>query len=105
MAAVEATHAGVSFGANWCFGNFVSETTDQMAQRVTAKRVTGQQDDVQREHKRSNTYTEMFCSGRIREPHRFPGVVPENETEQQREVKKIAVNVLHDERKGIFAQK
>ena len=47
---------------------------------------------------------EMLGTRRFGEPHRFPHVVRENENEQQREVKEIAMNVLHDEWKGIFAQ-
>src|SRR6516164_3420396 len=75
-----------------------------MTQRVTAERVAAQQDDVKCEHDRSNADTEVSSTGLIREPHRSPGVVSENENEQQREVKKVAVDILHDERKGIFAQ-
>ena len=75
-----------------------------MTQRVTAKCVAAQQDDVQCEHDRSNADSEVPCTGLIREPHRSPGIVSENKNEKQREVKKVAVDILHDERKGIFAQ-
>ena len=74
-----------------------------MAQRVTAKRVASQQDDVQREHNRSDAEPEMLETGCVPEPHRFPSVVSEHKNEQQRQVKEVAVNVLHKERKRIFA--
>ncbi len=75
-----------------------------MAERVTAKRITAQQDNIECEHDRSNADAEVLCTGRIGEPHRFPRVVRKNENEEQRKVQEIAMNVLHDERKGIFAQ-
>ncbi len=103
MAAVQTTHVGIAFGASWRSGNFVEKAADQMAERVTAKRVTGQQDNIEREYNRSDADAEALCAGCTREPHRFPRVVRENENEEQREVQEIAMNVLHDERKGIFA--
>ena len=38
------------------------------------------------------------------EPHRFPRVAGEDEDEQQREIKEVAVNVLHDQGKRVFAR-
>jgi len=46
----------------------------------------------------------MLGTGNIREPHRFPSVVRENDNEHQREIKEVAVNVLHDQWKGIFTR-
>ena len=45
----------------------------------------------------------MFCTRTVAEPHRFPCVVGEDEDEQQREIKEVAVNVLHDQGKRVFA--
>ncbi len=104
MAAIQAAHAGVTSGANRSFGNFIQETADQMAQRMTAERVAAQQDYVQREHDCSDADAEMIRTRCVRKPHRFPRIVRENENEQQREVKEVAVNVLHDERKRIFTE-
>ena len=65
-----------------------------MAQRVTAKRVASQQNDVQREHNRSDAEPEMLEPGFVPEPHRFPSVMSENKQEQQGQIQEIAVNVL-----------
>ena len=75
-----------------------------MTQRVTAICVATEQDDVHCQHNRSNANAEMLPARGVGKPHRFPHVVRENQNEEQRKVKEVAVDVLHDERKGIFAQ-
>ena len=37
-------------------------------------------------------------------PERFPNIVGQNQNEHERDIKKIAVHVLHDQREGTFAQ-
>lgn len=75
-----------------------------MTQRVTAKCVATEQDDVHCQHNRSNADAEMLPARGVGEPDRFPHVVRQDQNEEQRKVKEIAMDVLHDERKGIFTQ-
>src|SRR5712692_2067090 len=76
-----------------------------MSQRVTTECVTTEQDDVDREHNRANAKTERTPAARyIDKPERFPNIIGQDQNEKQREIKKIAVNVLHDEREGTFAE-
>ena len=81
------------------------KAADEMAQRMTTKRVAAQQHDIHRQHERADADAERFRPVRgIDEPHRFPDIVGENENENEREVEKIAMHVLHDEREGTFAE-
>ena len=45
----------------------------------------------------------MFRAGRVLEPHRLPRIVSENENKNHRQIHKIAVDVLDDERERAFA--
>ena len=64
-----------------------------MAERVTAKSVTAEQNDVDREDDGADADSES-----ITEPKRLPDVVAQNQNENEREIQKIAVHILHDER-------
>ena len=76
-----------------------------MAQRVATKRVAAEQDDVDRQDQCADPYSEGSFPGRgINEPERFPNIVKEHEDEKQREIKKITMHVLHDEREGALAK-
>src|SRR5882672_3206369 len=72
---------------------------------MTAKRVTAQQHDIHRQDERANTEAELlFTRGNISKPHGLPDVPGEKDNKQKRHVKKITMNILHDERKGFFAE-
>src|SRR5262245_18026018 len=65
-----------------------------MSQRVTTKRVASEKDHVDRHHDSSDTNTKT-----ISELRRDDRVVAENHDEQQREVEKVSMDVLEDQRK------
>ena|ERR1700759_5542019 len=46
MAAVQTAYAGVTLGANRCLRDLIEKPADQMAKRVTAKRVACEQENV-----------------------------------------------------------
>src|ERR1700730_8910981 len=75
-----------------------------MAERMAAKRVAAQQQNINRQNHCPNADTKMGRTQIISEPHRLPCVVRKDKDEQQRDIKKVAVNVLHDERKRGFAR-
>src|SRR6266404_3546695 len=66
---------------------------------MTAERVAAEQDDVYRENNRADADAEPAIK-----PERFPNVVGEDQNKNQREVEKVAVNVLHDERERTLAE-
>src|SRR6266480_8084646 len=70
-----------------------------MTQRVTAKYVTTEQNDVDCEHNRADADSESIV-----EPECFPNVVAQNQNENECEIQKIAVHVLHDERERTLAE-
>ena len=72
---------------------------------MAAKGVAAEQNDVDRQHDRADADAKEVLSGRrIGKPKRLPNVVARIDNENQREIKKIAMDVLHDEREGTFAQ-
>src|SRR4029077_9162609 len=80
-------------------GKAIAKSADQMPQRVTTKCVTAKQDDVDREHDRADADPKSIV-----EPERFPNVVGKNHNKTEREVKKITVHVLQDQRERAFAE-
>src|SRR5947209_1047416 len=70
-----------------------------MTQGVAAERVAAQQHHVNQQHDCSQTDPKPAIK-----PERLPNVVSEYENEDQRDIKKVAVDVLHDERERPFAE-
>src|SRR5437667_5809845 len=70
-----------------------------MAQRVTTKRVTAKQDNVNCEHDRPDANSQSVV-----EPESFPNVVTQNQNENEREIQKIAVHILHDQRERTLTE-
>src|SRR6266567_7712082 len=70
-----------------------------MAQRVTTKRVTAKQDNVNCEHDRPDANSKLVV-----EPESFPDVVTQDQNENERKIQKIAVHVLHDQRERTLAK-
>src|SRR4029077_8494474 len=75
-----------------------------MPKRMAAKGVAGKQNDVNSQHNRADTHAKRSSTGRIGKPKRLPNVDGKNHYKNQREIKKITMDVLHDEREGTFAQ-
>src|SRR6266446_7439139 len=76
-----------------------------MAQGMTTESVSAEEHDVDCQDERADADAERSFSSRwIREPHRFPDINREDDNEDEREIKKVAVHVLHDQREGTFAQ-
>src|SRR5450432_2054340 len=76
-----------------------------MPQGVATKGKAGQQHNIRGQDDCPDTYPERsFPRHRIREPKRFPDIGREHEDENEREIEKVAVHVLHDERKGTLAE-
>src|SRR5437588_10053595 len=69
-----------------------------MAQRVTTKCVTAQENDVKREDDCSNTDAESAIK-----PERLPNVVTQDQNKNEREIQKVAVHILHDQRERSLA--
>src|SRR3954465_13581852 len=70
---------------------------------MAAERVAAKQYRIENQHQRSHTDSEMFYTIRSREPQRPITVKQENEHENNREVQKIAMDVLQNQRKFLFA--
>jgi len=76
----------------------VEFSTSEMAERVAGKRVQREHDDVDAHDQSAQAYTEMAAE--IVGEH---GVVPEKPKKYERQIEKIAVNVLEDKGKRRFA--
>src|SRR5215813_14413994 len=66
---------------------------------MTTNCIAAEQDKIDCKDDRTDTDPKS-----VRKPERLPNIVRKNQKEQQREVKKVAVNILHDERKRTLAQ-
>ena len=66
---------------------------------MTAKSVTAEQNDVDREHDCADADAKSII-----EPKRLPNVIAQDQNENEREIQKIAVHILHDERERSLAQ-
>jgi len=72
---------------------------------MTTKCVTAEEHDVDRQDERADADAERsFSSPWIREPHRFPDINRKDDDEDERQIKKVAVHVLHDQREGTLAE-
>src|SRR5437868_13039503 len=75
-----------------------------MAHGMTAERITAQHDDVDGQHQRADANAEDSPTRRVCEPQCFVDIVRQDDEENQRQVEKEAVDVLHDERKRTLAE-
>jgi len=98
VAAVEAAHAVVGFFAGGGAGEAIAEAADQMAQGMTAQGVTAEQGDIREQDESAYADAKVAV-----EPAGLPDVVREKQQEDEREIQKIAVDVLEDQRKRSFA--
>ena len=76
-------------------GEAVELAADKMAEGMAGKCVGGEEQDVYEHHERPRADAETF-----REAEGEDGVVPKEAEEEEREVEKITVQVLQDERKA-----
>src|SRR5438067_1772643 len=76
-----------------------------MPQGVTSEREAAKQNHIEQKHQRADADAERrFARGRIDKPECFPNVDREHDDEEEREIEKIPVDVLHDQREGTLAQ-
>ena len=105
MAPVETSHTNVSAIACRRFGKLIEKSAGQMSQGMTTKRITAEQNDIDCEDHRPNADAKhTFSCPWIDKPKRFPHVIGEDQNENESEIEKIAVNVLHNQRERTFAQ-
>src|SRR5689334_3339435 len=71
----------------------VDLAADEVPKRVTGERIKREQNDVGEQDQRSNTDPEAAA-----EPKRVKRVVPENDQEYERDVEKVTMQVLQDQR-------
>src|SRR2546430_17335190 len=74
-----------------------------MPQAMTAERVRAEQYDVCNQHECSDTDTKMPHAAGIGKPHRFKRIICQDENEDQGQVQKIPVYVLHYQREFSLA--
>src|ERR1051325_1046776 len=103
--AIEAAHAAIGLIASGRPRKLIAKSADDMTQRMTAEREAAQKDDVDEQDERADPKAERSLSSRrIDEPKRFPDIDREDDDKQKREIKKIAVHVLHDQRKRALTE-
>src|SRR5579862_6520124 len=79
-------------------GHAVLAAADQVAERVAAERVAGDQDDVDRQDQRADADAEVAVHEEA-----VDRVLGEDHDEREREVERVAVQVLEDEQRGLAA--
>src|SRR5215471_7413305 len=99
MSSVETAHASISLLTNRHFRQLVAASPDKVAKRMATERVTTKQDCIHSKNDCAVTDSERRLASGASKPHRLPCIVQENNDEHQREVKKITMDVLQDERK------
>ena len=82
----------------------VEHATNEMAERMAAERVAAEEHRVDSEDNRPDTDAKGRLTRNVGEPHRLPDVVAQDEQEEDGEVKKIAMDVLQDERKRLLTE-
>src|SRR5215469_11774250 len=80
-------------------GDAVKRPSDQVPERVTPEYITGEQDDIDYKNEASDSDSES-----VREDEPYDSVVNQKSPHDVRESQKIAVKILHDQRKGSFPQ-
>ncbi len=72
---------------------------------MTTERITAEKKDICRQNYRADTDAEgTNIRRRVGEPKRIPDIVNEKDDKNQREVKKITMNVLQNKRKLSLAE-
>src|SRR5207248_11439112 len=85
--------------SGWRDGKTVSKSSNKVPQRMASESVATQQNHVDQQDQRAHADSEVAIK-----PKRFPHVVGKQNEENQREIKKIAMDILQNERKGAFAE-
>src|SRR5688572_8891338 len=100
---VQAAHTGVCALANRPARHDIERAAGEMAERVTTKSVEPQEHHVRREDQRPDADAELRGGAGLedgapvgREPHGYPGVVTEDADEHDRDIQKVAMDVLDD---------
>src|SRR2546423_12978771 len=66
---------------------------------MTTEGVSAEQNHVHRKNERADTDSETVIN-----PQCFPNIVTEDQNKNQGEIKKVAMDILHDEREGSLAE-
>src|SRR6185369_11128988 len=75
-----------------------------MTKRVTTEGVTAKQNRIDGKNNCPVTDPKTDLPRRVREPHSLPRIVQEDHDEREREIKKIPVHVLKNQRKRTLAE-
>ena len=100
---VQPGRAGVARRTEFRLRDLVAAAPDQVAQRVAAERVAAEKHDVDRQDQRAQADPELDAAGAVGEPQRQPHVVGQDHDEDERQVEKVAMHVLHDQRERAFS--
>src|SRR5262249_19527654 len=77
----------------------IAKTAHQVTKRVTTEGVATKQHQIRQQNERANTHSKPAIK-----PERVPHVARQNDQKDQGKIKKIAVDILQDQRKGALAQ-
>src|SRR5580704_6668589 len=75
-----------------------------MPQRMAAQRIGRQEEYVQDQNNRTNPQPEMLHAMGIGKPQSFPGVIRQDENEYHRDIHKVAMHILDNQREITFAK-
>src|SRR6185437_16593130 len=93
VTAIHAAHTVISFFAHRRARQAVTKSANQMPQRMAAKGVARKQHKIREQHQRAHAHAKVAV-----EPERIPNVMREKNKKQQRQIKKVAMNILNDQR-------
>ena len=83
----------------------VHEATDEMAQGMTAESIAAEEEHVEAQDDRPQANAEArFAGSGISKPHAPVGIVGQEEEKADRDVEEVAMDVLDNQRQGIFAE-
>src|SRR5713101_5443925 len=83
----------MTFASKCCTGKTVELSAGKVTQRMTGKQIQRQQDDIHQQDNRTHAYPEAVVKKEAADR-----IMPEKRDEYHRQIKKIAVQVLQDER-------
>ena len=97
MTTVEAAYTPVRSLTRRRAGDLINAAANQMPQRMAPKSIARQKYYIDRQNNRAKTNAEIFLARSwVCEPKPFPDVVREERDEADRNIKKVAMNILDD---------
>ena len=105
MPLVEAGNTAVALAAYRRFRQAIHETADEMAQGMATEGIAAEEEHVEAQDDRSQADTEAcFTGSSIGKPHAPVGIVGQEEEKADRDVEKVAMDVLDDQRQGVLSE-